>query len=224
MGLCINELKSSFESMRPIAFELVDRFYSNLFLNHPEAEANHIKADTAIQKSALVGVFAAIIENIDKPEPLTKLLLEISANHASYSFTSLHFKWINQALLKTFSEFLGEKWTPELARDWEQVLDVVAEAIQTGIENTGREPTAEPKAEFTSVTRNRRDPFPMSGIDSGPIIQKNMTLSSDVKENIKQSVTTIVRSLVQAEVERCFEEHMQRLGQLTPQELLQCII
>jgi len=101
MALDIKAIRDSFERVTPIAGQLVTRFYSRLWEEHPEAKALFADVNMEKQKASLVKSLATIVVSLDQPEKLTSYLKQMGAGHLKYGTVAQHYPWVGAALLAT---------------------------------------------------------------------------------------------------------------------------
>lgn len=183
---------------------VADLFYETLFTDYPQAKGFFSTVDMPMQKKALISALTIAVENLDKPDPLTRHLLEIGERLALYGVEEVHYDWARASLLKAFGHVLDDKWTSNLQTQWSEVFGLMAEAIKVGARK------AQSNARSTQGSRLRD--MSHSSLE--------IALPADVLEHIHISVEQVVQKLVQAEVKRCFENQMTKLLGMKPSELL----
>ncbi|MER5202689.1 globin domain-containing protein [Streptomyces sp. NPDC002825] len=114
--------------------EITERFYGRLFAAHPELLRdlfNRGNQANGEQRKALAGSIAAfavaLLENPDsRPDAI---LSQIAHKHASLGVTSEQYKTVHEHLFAAIVEVLGEAVTPEVARAWDEVYWLMANAL-----------------------------------------------------------------------------------------------
>ncbi|MFE0641985.1 globin domain-containing protein [Streptomyces sp. NPDC058877] len=114
--------------------EITERFYGRLFAAHPELLRdlfNRGNQANGEQRKALAGSIAAfavaLLENPDgRPDAM---LSRIAHKHASLGVTSEQYKTVHEHLFAAIVEVLGEAVTPEVARAWDEVYWLMANAL-----------------------------------------------------------------------------------------------
>ncbi|MER6164615.1 globin domain-containing protein [Streptomyces violaceorubidus] len=114
--------------------DIADLFYRKLFDAHPELlrdlfnRGNQVNGE---QQRALAGSVAAfaglLLENPD--ERAVVMLSRISHKHASLGITSDQYTIVHQHLMAAVVEVLGDAVTPEVARAWDEVYWLMANAL-----------------------------------------------------------------------------------------------
>lgn len=103
-------------------------FYSSLFLAHPELRGL-FPASMAAQRDRLVGALGQVISNVDDLDTVVPVLQQLGRDHRKFAVTDAEYPAVGEALLATLEQFLDERWTPELARDWAEAYGIVAKVM-----------------------------------------------------------------------------------------------
>jgi len=221
MGISILAIRSSFELIKPIAKDVADRFYQNLFDDFPESRALFAAVDMERQKIALIGSLKTTVNNLDNPDELTHFLLALGERHVRYGAEDIHYDWVGASLLKTFGEFLGNQWTAELRQQWTTIYGVVAEAMKAGAKNASR-----PAPHLHVVQKEEIDreiemtPENTTSADHVTALTSGLVLPESLREQIRRSVEATVLGLVKAEVIRQFAEELKRIEGLSAEEIV----
>ncbi|MEO3873764.1 globin domain-containing protein [Nonomuraea sp. B12E4] len=110
-------------------------FYSALFLMYPEARGL-FPVSMATQRDRLVGALGHIVSNVDRVDDLVPFLQQLGRDHRKFSVVAQHYPAVGQALLATLEHFLGDRWTPALARDWAQAYGLIAKVMTEAAEES----------------------------------------------------------------------------------------
>ena len=132
MSLNVELLEQSFELVKPKADEFVSSFYNNLFTDYPAAKPLFEHSDMAKQQQMLKGALVMVIENLRKPEALSKALKGLGARHVKYGALPEHYPLVGNSLLKTLSQYAGDAWTPELKDAWAGAYGAITELMLDG--------------------------------------------------------------------------------------------
>ena len=132
MSLDINIIRESFEKAKPIANDVVDKFYELLFEDFPAVVPLFETVDMAVQKKALLGSLVFTVDHLDNEEKLTDFLFNLGARHSEYGTEEAHYPAVAQTLLKTFAHFFGDDWTEELEEQWTLALNFIASVMIEG--------------------------------------------------------------------------------------------
>lgn len=127
-----NLLRSSFDTLRPQAQALVDRFYALLFERYPQVRPMFARTDLPKQKQMLIQALALLVANLEKPDVLQGFLGQLGSRHASYGVRDEHYDAVGKCLLAAMAETAGPLWTDELAREWSATYGAVASLMKRG--------------------------------------------------------------------------------------------
>ncbi|MDF5718276.1 MAG: pentapeptide repeat-containing protein [Rhizonema sp. NSF051] len=150
MSLNIELLEQSFERVKPYADEFTASFYENLFDTHPEIKLLFNTTDMAKQEKKLLQALALVVENLRSPDVLGQVLSDLGARHVGYGAIAKHYRPFGEAILKTFSQYLEQDWTPELEKAWQEAYRKITFIMLrgAGVESSPKEEILEaPKPE-----------------------------------------------------------------------------
>ncbi|MEO1445143.1 MAG: globin family protein [Cyanobacteria bacterium J06635_11] len=131
-GLQVEMLEQSFALVAPQADEFVASFYDNLFTDYPAAKPLFEHSDMVKQQQMLKGGLVMVIENLRKPEVLSKALGGLGARHVKYGALPEHYPLVGNSLLKTLGQYAGAAWTPELKQAWTDAYGAITELMLDG--------------------------------------------------------------------------------------------
>jgi len=123
-------LRASFDQVAPNKEEFAAAFYDRLFASFPETKQLFAKTDMRKQQATLMAAIALVVSGVEKGENVVPVLKDLGQRHKTYGVTSEHYPMVAQALLETFSEFLGPRWTPEVKGAWVDAYTVIAGTMQ----------------------------------------------------------------------------------------------
>src|SRR5215467_6757196 len=112
MALQLEFLETSFQQIAPRGEAFVTAFYDRLFTNYPQTRAFFASTNMQEQRKKLLGALILVIQNLRKPEVLTSALKGLGQRHVAYGVRPEHYPIVGAILLETFSDVLGERWTP----------------------------------------------------------------------------------------------------------------
>lgn len=153
MSLNVELLEQSFELVKPKADEFVASFYNNLFTDYPASKPLFEHSDMAGQQQMLKGALVMVIENLRKPEVLSKSLKGLGARHVKYGALPEHYPLVGNSLLKTLGQYAGDAWTPDLKEAWTGAYGAISELMLEGADYAKEEialetvPTSAPAEE-----------------------------------------------------------------------------
>jgi hemoglobin-like flavoprotein len=123
--LNVEFLEQSFAALAPRGEEFVAAFYDRLFSEHPVVKPMFADVDMKEQEKKLLDALALVVKNLRKPEVLAPALKTLGQRHRDIGAQSEHFPLVGGVLLKTFAQFMGKKWTPELEEAWGEAYGAV---------------------------------------------------------------------------------------------------
>ncbi|MDJ1184482.1 globin family protein [Roseofilum casamattae] len=132
MSLNVELLEQSFEQIKPEANEFVESFYHHLFADNPEAKPLFEHVDMKKQKGMLLQSLVFTVENLRNPEALSDKLKGLGTRHVKYGALPAHYPLVGGALLKTFEQYLGDQWTPEVKQAWIDAYQAIANLMLEG--------------------------------------------------------------------------------------------
>ncbi|MYS08139.1 hemin transporter [Streptomyces sp. SID6041] len=114
--------------------QITERFYGRLFAAHPELLRDLFNRGNQAggeQQKALAGAIAAFASALlERPDERPDAMLSrIAHKHASLGVMSAQYKTVHEHLFAAIVEVLGEAVTPEVARAWDEVYWLMANAL-----------------------------------------------------------------------------------------------
>jgi hemoglobin-like flavoprotein len=125
-------VRGSLEPLKPLAAQVAEAFYTQLFNRDPALRPLFRDGDMARQGERLMQMLAAAIELLDRPAVLQPVLLRLGQRHADYGVTTAHYDSVGTALLDTLAAALGAGFTPDVRAAWTLTYAHVAQAMQEG--------------------------------------------------------------------------------------------
>ncbi len=132
MTLQIELLETSFQAIAPHGEAFVTAFYERLFTRFPQTRAFFASTDMKEQRKKLLGALVLVIQNLRKPEVLTRALRGLGERHVHYGVLPEHYPIVGAVLLETFADFLGDRWTPEYQDAWVAAYEAVCSIMLEG--------------------------------------------------------------------------------------------
>lgn len=128
----IHLIRSSFAPLKPLAAQVAEAFYVQLFTRDPALRALFRGGDMDEQGARLMQMLGAAIELLDRPGALMPVLLQLGRRHVAYGVEAAHYDSVGAALLATLDAGLGAGFTPEVREAWTTMYGVVARTMQEG--------------------------------------------------------------------------------------------
>lgn len=153
-GLQVELLEQSFGEVKPKANEFVSSFYDNLFTANPEAKPLFDTTDMEAQKKKLLSSLVLVVENLRNPDALDSALKGLGARHVKYGALPEHYPLVGSALLTTFQQYLGNKWTPEVKQAWVGAYGAISEIMLDGADYTQTDIALEPEPNQKAESSN----------------------------------------------------------------------
>jgi len=125
----IQLVQQTFEMILPQADTYALLFYERFFALEPEVRPL-FPDDMAAQRQKLMETLALLVRGLDQPEKLIEYLQELGQRHEGYRVRPPHYAAMNQALVATLADCLGERFTAELRQAWEESLAIMAAIMQ----------------------------------------------------------------------------------------------
>ncbi|MEM1368336.1 MAG: globin family protein [Cyanobacteria bacterium P01_H01_bin.15] len=155
-------IEESFAQVAPKADEFAESFYETLFTNYPDAKPLFETTDFAAQRKKLVASLVLVVENIRKPDVLSKALKGLGARHVKYGALPEHYPLVGNSLLLTLEKYLGGGWTPAVKEAWVGAYEQITELMLEGADysNETVELEAAPPAVETATPEEEDDSIP----------------------------------------------------------------
>lgn len=112
-----------FDSVRQIPQEAAELFYRLLFEIDPSARILFDNVDMVEQGEKLMTMMVTLVDNLDLIGDVRKVAEELGARHRGYGVRLQHYDSVEQALLETFRQLLGEAFTVDLRLAWSQIYN-----------------------------------------------------------------------------------------------------
>ena len=134
MPLKVELINQSFQYIKAYGGQFAASFYENLFRLYPESQQLFADADMEAQQAKLWDSLVAIVLGLRYPQHLTDSLKGLGARHIQYGALPEHYPLVGEALLTTFEQYLGEKWTKEVKQAWVEAYHEISKIMLAGAE------------------------------------------------------------------------------------------
>ncbi|NMG05922.1 globin family protein [Brasilonema sp. UFV-L1] len=152
MSLNFKILQESFALIRPHATKFASRFYYNLFNQYPDLMPLFANTNMEQQNEKLIQTLVLAIYNERNLAYLATILRDLGARHVRYGVTLEQYPMVGEMLLKTFEEYLGTHWTPEVKQVWTDAYAEIVKLMQEGAKSYEENPELE--NEFRRISIN----------------------------------------------------------------------
>jgi len=127
----------------PLADTFAFMFYERFFEMQPDARAL-FKGNMARQRRKIVEMLSLALHGLEQPDGIEEELRRLGRRHANYGVERQQYRQMNDAIVWALAETLGDRFTAELCRAWQQVLTYIATVMLSAAETP-----AKPRAAFS---------------------------------------------------------------------------
>lgn len=128
-------LQEAFENLVPLPRQFGELFYRRLFELDPELRSM-FSDDLGRQASMLVNALTVAVMSFLEQRRGARAVQELGARHGAYGVLDHHYDTFGEALLWTFEQRFGERFTPALRAAWNhawtEISTVMQEAARSG--------------------------------------------------------------------------------------------
>lgn len=125
----VDLVQSSFAKVQPIADTAAELFYQRLFELSPSLRPL-FKGSMEDQQRKLMSTLAIAVEGLRQPAAIIKAVQELGKRHAGYGVKAEYYEVVGEALLWTLEQGLGEAFTPQVRRAWEEAYKFLSEIMK----------------------------------------------------------------------------------------------
>jgi hemoglobin-like flavoprotein len=130
----VEHLKKTFRMMDPS--RLAMRFYSSLFVLHPEVKSL-FPDDLTVQSTKIVSVFELVVYSFQENSPgkftlqpeILRPLRNLGELHNQKGVIDKYYPWVNELLLKCMREECPADFTSEIELAWKLALNHITVAM-----------------------------------------------------------------------------------------------
>ena len=131
----IATLRESFAELKPQLEDASVAFYKRLFAIAPDLETL-FRADIENQGMRFMTAVGTILEQLENQGEAEDILKRLGEGHAAMGIKAEHFAPMRQALLETFAEILGDRFTTPRERAWGKAYDRIASGMISATKDT----------------------------------------------------------------------------------------
>ena len=125
-------LKESFDMVAPQKDAFARSFYERLFTDYPQTKPLFAQTDMRRQESSLMATLAVVVAGVERGENLVPTLQQLGQKHKRYGATADGYPLVGAALLETFHEYLGSRFTAEMQSAWEEAYEIISVQMLEG--------------------------------------------------------------------------------------------
>ena len=122
-------IRTSFANLQPRMDEFSSRFYARLFERNPELRTL-FRGDLEKQSRAMAGMIELIVKMLDIQDKLVPLIHYLGDRHAAAKVRPEHYAMFGDALMWTLEQILGNDFTPDVRRAWQQAYAFMADNMR----------------------------------------------------------------------------------------------
>jgi len=115
-ALEIRLISESYELIS-VGRSFAQKFYARLFEQAPEIRAL-FPDDLSLQLAKLTDMLRALVETLERPAELAKLLHALGERHRGYGVDTRHFAPVGRALFETLESEIGPRFDGATRRAW----------------------------------------------------------------------------------------------------------
>ena len=121
-------VKETWRAVLPIRDTFADLLYRKLFDLDP-ALRPLFRGELREQGRNLVAMMSIAVRQLHQPEKVAQGLRELGQRHAGYGVQAQHYAALGTALILTLDVSLGEAFTGEARRAWEEAYELLSRAM-----------------------------------------------------------------------------------------------
>jgi len=125
-------LKESFDMIVPQKDAFAHSFYERLFTYYPQTQPLFAKTDMRRQEGSLMATLAVVIAGVERGDNLVPTLQQLGQKHKKYGAQAEHYSLVGAALLETFEQYLGPRFTPAMQEAWEEAYEIISVQMLEG--------------------------------------------------------------------------------------------
>jgi nitric oxide dioxygenase len=124
----IEQVRTSFAKVVPIADQAAALFYGRLFETTPELRALFHRG-MHVQGQKLMRALATVVDGLGHIEAIAPVVRDLAKRHVAYGVQPEHYPLVGAALLWTLEQGLGDEFTPTLRAAWATAYSALSEMM-----------------------------------------------------------------------------------------------
>jgi hemoglobin-like flavoprotein len=127
---CTNPIQQGFELASERCEDLTPLVYRRLFREHPQAEAMFRSEGSELVKGSMLALtIEAILDFAGERSGQFRMIECEMTSHDAYGTPRELFVAFFGVIAATLRDVLGEDWSPEIDREWQQLLGEIASVV-----------------------------------------------------------------------------------------------
>jgi hemoglobin-like flavoprotein len=122
-------VQASWKQVQPIADQAAALFYSRLFTLEPSVK-RLFHGDMQEQGRKLIQMISVAVSSLARLESIVPAVRALGRRHAGYGVEPRHYNVVEQALIWTLGQGLGNDFTDEVEAAWRTAYRVLADTMQ----------------------------------------------------------------------------------------------
>jgi hemoglobin-like flavoprotein len=122
-------VQASWKQVQPIADQAAALFYSRLFTLEPSVK-RLFRGDMQEQGRKLMQMISVAVSSLARLESIAPSVRALGRRHAGYGVEPRHYNVVEQALIWTLGQGLGNDFTDEVEDAWRTAYRVLADTMQ----------------------------------------------------------------------------------------------
>jgi nitric oxide dioxygenase len=123
-------LQQSFAEVEPQKEAFAEAFYQRLFALYPQTTPLFAVTNMKRQQSSLMTTLELVVAGVIRGDNVVPSIERLGRRHAMYGVKVEHYPMVGQALLETFKQFLGEKWTSQVEATWTEAYAIITDHMR----------------------------------------------------------------------------------------------
>jgi hemoglobin-like flavoprotein len=221
MGFNAQMIQTSFEDIKPFAHILVDNMITALFADYPDARDLMKELDIKQRIPDLAGSVLFIVDSLENPNVVKAYLEKVAPTHAKLGIQTEQYKWVGEAMIKTLSVLLREKWTQDLQQQWIMAFNFVAMTLIEGAKGSTATPSpaasSESLVQSQVVQKTTQTPPPVVTLEQ----EQTSTETNPIRAQAKVAIQEVLSEILAHELENGFRDQARKLIRATLEKILE---
>lgn len=195
----ITLVEHNFAGLMSFSDALAERFYQRLFAEYPEMGLLFKSVTIEGQHKKLLASMVLLIQHLRDSAMIEDYLQGLGVRHQQYGVEASHYEMFIENWLSVLAEFADQEWTEKLQQAWRNVLEYVAELMQTPVAQV-----TEPLSVY-HINQNATSEYVLTSLAVAQTATPMVILD-----------TNLVIQYLNAAAESLLNEHQNSLKQISP--------